>query len=105
MEEKRKFIWSWNPRLQNGGKDGFEKYDLRGNLQSPLPTGPKTIHEWKGHLPGVEGTQKVTEYWVARICADDHLEQVRPARCDLSPAPWRATIKGRPGCRAREGNG
>lgn len=70
MEEKRKFNWSWNPRLQNGGKDGFEKYDLQGNLQSPLPMGPKTIHEWKGRLPGVEGTQKVTEQWVAGICAN-----------------------------------
>lgn len=32
--------------------------------------GPKTIHEWKGRLPGVEGTQKVTEQWVAGICAN-----------------------------------
>ena len=106
MEEKRELIWRWNPRLQNGGKDCFEKYDLGGNLQSPRPMGPKIIHEWKGCLFGVKETQKVKEYWVARICADG--SPGASETCEVCREPRSseiATIEGRPRCRAREGSG
>ena len=58
MEKQKKWlIWSWNPRLQNGEKDDFENYDLQGNLQTPRPIGSQVRHEWKGTLPGIDGSK------------------------------------------------
>lgn len=68
--------------------------------------GPKIIHEWKGCLFGVKETQKVKEYWVARICTDG--SPGASETCEVCREPRSseiATIEGRPRCRAREGSG
>lgn len=44
-KQKRRFIWSWDPRLQNGEKDYFKNCGLQDHLQTPLCTGSQN-HTW-----------------------------------------------------------
>ena len=89
MEKERKeaVYLELESQVTEWRKEWFWKVWFARQPTDSSALGHKIIHEWKGSLPGVEGTKKWLIIGWLRFVLMDHFEEMRPSMCDMNSVP------------------